>query len=421
MLHLYFQKIATIKRVHTCWIGAAIERYVAWLNEQGYASKTITIRVPLLMRFGEFTNVRGVRNWSELPAQIEPFVAHWLSRRGRPKTCNYQIRVAARWIRNPISQMLRLVLPGFRVPGRSLYSDPFTDTLPDFFAFLRKQRGLQETTLNQYRHHLRRLEEYLGRKNVPMLSQLSAGVISAFITETSDGVDKRSVQSRCSILKVFLRYLYSSGELARDLSQQIESPRRYSLAHLPRAISWDAVRRMLETVDTSDPTGKRDYAILLLLVTYGLRAREVSALTLDDIDWERERFRIPKRKGGHSAVYPLSATVGNSILAYLQTGRPACRSRALFLRAFAPIGPMSWNAVALRAKQYLRKAAIEVPHPGSHTLRHTCVQRLVDARQSLKIIGDYVGHRTPDATKIYTKVDIETLREVALGVGEEVL
>jgi site-specific recombinase XerD len=82
---------------------------------------------------------------------------------------------------------------------------------------------------------------------------------------------------------------------------------------------------------------------------------------------------------------------------------------------------MSWNAVALRAKHYLRKAAIDVPHPGSHTLRHTCVQRLVDARQSLKTIGDYVGHRTPDATKIYTKVDIETLREVALGVGEEVL
>jgi integrase/recombinase XerD len=421
MLDLYFEKPTTINRIHTCWIGDAIERYVAWLSEQGYAFKTITIRVPLLVRFGEFTNAHGIRDWSELPTQIEPFVVYWLGRRSRTNACIQQISVAARWIRNPICQMLRLVLTGYRVPGRSLDSNPFKDTVPGFFPFLRRERGLQEATLNQYRHHLRCLEEYLRGKDVQPFPRLSAGVISAFITETSDGMDKRSVQSRCSILKVFLRYLYSSGALAKDLSQQIESPRRYSLAHLPRSISWDDVRRMLDTVDTSSPTGKRDYAILLLLVTYGLRAREVSALTLDDIDWKRERIHIPKRKGGHSAVYPLSAATGNAILAYLQSGRPISGSRALFLRAFAPKGPMSWNSVALRAKQYLRKANIEVPHPGSHTLRHTCVQRLVDARQSLKIIGDYVGHRTPDATKIYTKVDIETLREVALGVGEEVL
>jgi len=312
-------------------------------------------------------------------------------------------------------------LPGYQGSGRLHGSDPFMNSAPDFFSFLRKQRGLQETTLDQYRHYLRRLEKYLRREGVQAFAGLSAPVLDAFVIESSHGVDKRSVQSLCSILKVFSRYLYSSGLTARDLSKQIESPRRYSLANLPRSISWDEVGRMLKSVDTSTPAGRRDYAILLLLVTYGLRAREVSALTLDDIDWKRQRVRIPKRKGGHSAVYPLSAEVGDAVFAYLQDGRPKSPKRALFLRAFAPREPMSWNAVALRAKYFLRKAGIEVPHPGSHTLRHTCVQRLVNARQSLKTIGDYVGHRTPDATKIYTKVDIETLREVALGVGEEVL
>jgi site-specific recombinase XerD len=422
MLRRYFVKPTTINRIHACWIGEGIERYVAWLVEQGYGAQKILTRVPILVQFGEFTHRRGVSGWSELPDEIEPFVVCWMKAHEKTNVCDQKLRIAVQAIRNPINQLLHLVLPGYSSNGRSHgLSEPFKNAAPDFFSFLRKQRGLQETTIGQYQHYLRRLENYLRGRNIQALSDLCPAVLSAFITESGQELDKRSVQSLCSILKGFLRYLHSAGLLARDLSQQIESPRRYSLANLPRSISWDDVRRMLGMVDRFTPTGRRDYAILLLLVTYGLRAREVAALTLEDIDRKRERLHIPRRKAGHSAVYPLSVAVGEAILAYLQHGRPKSSMRALFFRAFAPRAPMSWNAVALRAKHYLRKAGIEVPHPGSHTLRHTCVQRLVDARQSLKTIGDYVGHRTPDATKIYTKVDIETLREVAMGVGEEIL
>jgi site-specific recombinase XerD len=117
----------------------------------------------------------------------------------------------------------------------------------------------------------------------------------------------------------------------------------------------------------------------------------------------------------------LAATVGEAILDYLRLGRPQTTERALFFRAFAPYTPVSGVAVSLRAKFYLRKSGVNVPRPGSHTLRHTCVQHLVDSGFSLKTIGDFVGHQTPDATKIYAKVNIEALREVALGDGEEVL
>jgi integrase/recombinase XerD len=159
----------------------------------------------------------------------------------------------------------------------------------------------------------------------------------------------------------------------------------------------------------------------MLLVRYGLRAREVGAMTLDDIDWKHDRLQVAGRKAGHSTVYPLATNVGEAILDYLKHGRPETNQRALFFAALAPYRPLSSAAVSLLAKRYLRKAGIVVPHPGSHTLRHTCVQRLVDSGFSLKTIGDYVGHRTPDATKIYTKINIERLRQVALGVGEEVL
>jgi integrase len=157
------------------------------------------------------------------------------------------------------------------------------------------------------------------------------------------------------------------------------------------------------------------------LVTYGLRGREVAALTLDDIDWERERLRIPERKAGHSTAYPLSSIVGEAIVDYLKHGRPQGGDRHVFYRAMAPYDPMTAGAVSTRASYYLHKVGAMVPRPGSHTLRHTCVQRLIDAHFPLKTIGDYVGHGSPESTAIYAKVSIENLREVALGDGEEVL
>jgi integrase/recombinase XerD len=190
---------------------------------------------------------------------------------------------------------------------------------------------------------------------------------------------------------------------------------------LPRSITWNEVEQMLLKVDRRSAVGKRDYAILLLLVTYGLRSREIGALTLDDIDWKRDRLDIRGRKAGHSTVYPLAPTVGEAILDYLKQGRPQTTSRAVFIGAYAPYTPLSRVAVSMRAKWHLRKAEISVSRPGSHTLRHTCVQHLVDSGFSLKTIGDFMGHRTPDATKIYAKVNVEALRQVALGNGEEVL
>jgi hypothetical protein len=153
----------------------------------------------------------------------------------------------------------------------------------------------------------------LCRVRRPLLPDLSPAAVTAFITESGTTIDKRSVQSLCSILKVFFRYLYRVGLMTRDLSKAIESPRRYSFSSVPRAITWSEVERMLQEVDRRSPVGKRDYAILLLLVTYGLRAREVGALTLDDIDWKRDNLHIRGRKAGHSTAYPLAPTAGCSL------------------------------------------------------------------------------------------------------------
>ena len=173
-------------------------------------------------------------------------------------------------------------------------------------------------------------------------------------------------------------------------------------------------------MDRRSAIGKRDYAILLLLVTYGLRAREVRDLTLEDLDWQQERLRVPERKAGHSTAYPLSPVVGEAIIDYLKRGRPKTEDRHIFLRSMAPYRPCDDTCISTRTGHYLHKAGIAVPRAGSHTLRHSCVQRLVDAQFSLKTIGDYIGHASPDTTVIYAKVDLESLRDMALQ-AEEIL
>lgn len=179
--------------------------------------------------------------------------------------------------------------------------------------------------------------------------------------------------------------------------------------------------KTLSCIDRRSALGKRDYAILLLLAVYGLRAREVAALTLDDIQWRAEALHIRGRKAGHATDYPLARQVGDAIVDYLKHGRPATTDRRIFLVIRAPRGPITGRIVACQARRYLRAAGIQAPRLGSHTLRHSVAQRLVDADFSLKVVGDYLGHRSPSSSRIYGKVAIESLRELALGDGEAIL
>jgi integrase/recombinase XerD len=421
MLEHYFVKPDTIDRIRASWLGEPIERYVTWLHARGYSARNVFRRVPLLCQFGEFARAQGATQWAELPDWVEPFVQVWVQKHRQRCTTGQACPHVESDARNPIQQLLRLILPDYTGRGRTRWAKPFADRAPGFWTYLRQERGLRDTTLTLYVHSLRRLETYLAHIALHELRALSPAVLSAFITVSSQELGKTSMRVLCSHLRMFLGYLYDERMIARDLRAAVAAPRTYRLADLPRSISWDEVRRLLEVVDRRTPLGKRDYAIILLLVTYGLRAREVAALTLEDLDWPRARLRVPERKAGHSTAYPLSPIVGDALVAYLRQGRPTTAARTLFFQVYAPYRPITWVTVSQRIAYYLHQAGIAVPRAGSHTLRHSCVQRLVEAGFDLKQIGDYVGHGSPASTIVYTKVDVEALRAVALGDGEEVV
>jgi integrase/recombinase XerD len=415
MLERYFLRPATLDRIRASWIAGAIEQYVTWLAARGYAPRNVLSRVPLLQHFGDFARAHGAATWDDLPAHLEPFVTWWTCGRGQPsRTATTQAKEVTH-TRSVVEQMLRLVLPGFTGRGRPHRGEPFGERAGAFFQFLSAERGLRSASIRQYRHDLRAFEQYLHGLDLHDFAGLSPAVLGGFVADSSRRIGRSGLRNRCGVLRVFLRYL------ARDLSPLVEFPRQPRLASLPRALPWEVVRRVLEGVDRRDARGKRDYPILLLLVTYGLRGDEVTRLTLDDLDWARDRLRIPERKAGHSTAYPLSPTVGAAILAYLQHGRPQLADRHLFCRVVAPPAPLTNGAISARVAYYLRRAGIAAPRLGAHTLRHTCVQRLVDAGLPFPVIDGYVGHRGPDATALYTKVATEALREVACGDGEAIL
>jgi integrase/recombinase XerD len=349
MLERYFVFPRTVDRIRNGWIGEAIERYVGHLTEQGYAEGTIRSRVPSLVHFGEFARARGAAAPADLPKYAEAFIAEWISthtpgaRGGKPRP------EFTKEIRGPVEQFLRLIVPGFigHVRGPTAGA-PFLDFAPRFLAYLSEERGLRPNTVWHYSHYLRGFENFLNKIGLQDLRDLTPPVLAAFVADCSPRMGKTVIRDVCGVLRVLLRYLHREQVLPVDLSTSVDAPHVYRLSHIPRSVTWEEVRKMLSVVERRMPAGKRDYAILLLLVTYGLRAREVAALLLDHIDWKRERLHVPERKADHATAYPLSTVVGDAIVDYLQHGRPKTTDRHLFFRSVAPYLPLTYSAISCR-------------------------------------------------------------------------
>jgi site-specific recombinase XerD len=226
------------------------------------------------------------------------------------------------------------------------------------------------------------------------------------------GYSRKTIQTWVCGLRAFFRFAETRAWCRKGLAASIRSPRVFSQASLPLGPSWDDVRRLLALTEGDQPRNIRARAILMLLAIYGLRAGEVSRLRLEDFDWEHELFIVVSSKTRRVRTYPLTRSVGDAILRYLQEVRPRSSYRELFLSLNAPSRPVRtslWSLVATR----LQSLHVSLPHYGPHALRHACAMRLLAAGLSLKEIGDQLGHMDPETTQIYAKVDLVGLRQVA--------
>ncbi len=225
-----------------------------------------------------------------------------------------------------------------------------------------------------------------------------------------------------SDLRSFLRFLYMENLVSVDLSPHVPTIRVPRDARLPSVWRPEDVAALLAAVDRASPKGKRDYAILLLACRLGLRVGDIRTLRLDHLRWDTARLEKPQEKTSQWLTLPLDEEVGDALIDYLQHGRPVTQYREVFLRVNAPIEPLgATNNLHHLITFYRRRAGIPLParqEKGLHSLRHTVATRLLEADTPLETIAAILGHRSLDATRLYTKVDVEALRSVAIEVEE---
>jgi integrase/recombinase XerD len=291
-----------------------------------------------------------------------------------------------------------------------------TDRVVDRFKeHLRDARGLAAHTISMYASWARRfLIEQLGGE-APDVKTVRAVDVITFVRQQVRSHQPSELKRMTTALRSFLRYAQLKGEVELGVAAAVPSVASWSSTPaLPRGISAEHARRALDACDRHTVIGRRDYAVLLLLARLGLRAGEVVAVLLDDVDWDAGRMRV-RGKGGREAWLPLPTDVGEALAAYLQHGRPNAPDRHLFLRASAPIrGLKSGMAVASIVAHALRRADIDTPRRGAHQFRHALATQMLRRGASLVEIGELLRHRSPQTTAIYARVDIVALRELAL-------
>ena len=281
-------------------------------------------------------------------------------------------------------------------------------------AYLREGRALATATIVNYVPFVRDfLRHCFGAKPVE-LSCLGASDVLGFVRHQAPRLHRKRAKLMTTALRSFLRYARYRGEVDVDLAAAVPVVPNWSMTTIPRAIAPDQIRQLLASIDRRSGTGRRDYAIVLLLARLGLRSGEVASLTLDDVDWKAGQLTVHGKSGRRNEL-PLPAEVGEAIAAYLQDGRPHSASRFVFLRAKAPVrGFRGASGIGSIVRHALQRGGVDSPSMGAHQFRHGLATEMLRQGASLGEIGDVLGHRQLQTTSIYTKVDIDALRSLAL-------
>lgn len=375
--------------------------YRSWLLAQGFTPGTI----------GDVIfHLDGLSRWlereqlavSELtPERVEQFE---------------QERVAAgycrRWARCARLPMrfLREIGAAPKIAAPVLADGPVERALVDYRAYLARERGLAESTIGNYERVARLfLVDCLGVRGLA-LEELTAADVSGFLVRECPKRTVSGARSLVFMLRPLLRYLHVTGRIEAPLRWSVPAVADLRDRSLPRGVDGATIERLLASCDRRRTVGRRDYAIMLLMVRLGLRAGEIARLQLEDLDWRAGEI-VVHGKGERDDRLPLPIDVGEALVSYLQRRRGA-GSRTVFMRVLAPVGPLPVTGV----KSVVATACVRVGIApfGGHRLRHTAATGMLNAGASLPEIAQVLRHRQLRSTVIYARVDRKALRPLAL-------
>jgi len=385
-------------------LGGSLEGLCVWLQARGYPRDAIQRRMGAAGALDRALRRRKVRSLGELTASV------LLSYAPPPRKSSTP----------PQGALVRSLAQYLGEQGE-LASTPTTATerrVGAYRQYLERDRGLCAGTITMHAatvtRFLRFLDHDVGRQQ---LHDLRPSDVEAFVAKIGKDVGRDRLGHVTAVLRTFLQFLAATGEGPAGLDAQVDSPCVYRSERLPRSLPWETVRTFLRSIDRTTPKGRRDYAMFLLVATYGLRASEVCALCLDDVAWRTRQINVPRPKVGTPLRLPLTDEIGAALLDYLRRSRPDSTHRHLFLRVEFPLGPLGRGVIPAAFRAWARRAEIDLPAGcGPHCIRHTLALHLLREGASLKMIGDLLGHRSAESTGVYLRLDIDDLRDVALSL-----
>jgi site-specific recombinase XerD len=392
----------TIEAVTIGPLALSLKIYAHRLREDGYATHSGFVQLRLLGYFNRWPDRKRLASEDVDATTIEQYL------RGRAQ--NGKLR------KGDAAALFRL-LAILRPDRTDVITPPPTAVelaLGEFQQYLRQERSLSEATVINYTPVARSFLSERFPKGALHFERITATDITAFVQRQATLVTSKRAPLVVTALRSFLRYLFLSGIVAIDLATCVPTIATWSLSNMPRFLAGEQIRKILASCDKETAIGKRDYALLLLLARLGLRAGEVVALTLEDFDWEAGLVTV-RGKGRRVAQMPVPSEVGTAIADYLSAGRPRCSSRRVFIRAKAPLtGFANSIAICSLVDRAMERAGVESEYRGSHVFRHSLATGMLNHGASLDEIGDLLRHRRPDTTRIYAKVDLVSLRSIAL-------
>lgn len=282
-----------------------------------------------------------------------------------------------------------------------------------------------ECETNQYskrgmRTRLQRLFffiDYLNLRKITDVNNITPAIISDYV-KTIYHHHEKSMASILTTLRVFLRFLYMHGSTTMDLSLSVPKYTKYWYPAVPYIWRTDDVKRMLDSIDRCNPTGKRDYAILLLVTKLGIRVGDIKNLKLSHLDWHEKKIHFAQQKTGTDVSFPILNDIGWAIIDYLRNGRPVSDSSYLFLRNLAPYEAFGKDANLHNIIiKYTRRSNISIPkgnRQGLHSLRHTLASTMLANGTPLPVISEVLGHVNSKSTSVYLRTNMEELKQCAV-------
>jgi integrase/recombinase XerD len=368
------------------------------LKTLGYAPTTTAGHMQLVARFSRFLQERG-RIAGEVSAEVvEEFFADLHAHHGS----SWPTPKAFVWLVEYLKDV------GIAISAPAGAQSAEEAVVGRFRRYLLDERGLARKTVIGQERTVRLL---LAEHPAVALNDLNAGDVSRFVTRQCRDLSRRSAERLVNGLRSFLRFALVEGLIRAPLANAVPSVARWSVAGLPRGLSRHEVSALLASCNRQRPVGRRDYAILVLLVRLGLRAAEVAVLRLDDIDWRAGQI-VVRGKGRTEEVLPLPPDVGSAIAAYLRRGRPQRPEREVFLRVNAPLRGLTADGVSEVVRAASERAGLG--SFGAHRLRHTTGTEMLRAGASLPEVAQVLRHRSVATTAVYANVDHLALRELAM-------